>query len=272
MRNVMDMFRLDGKVAVVTGGCGRYTSGMKAYGNQMVYALAQAGAKVCVTTSKPKEAIQGFVDDCVKEGYDVFAEHLDQGSEESINEFLATMQEKCGKIDILVNNAVSRGGKGDEDWEGLCNSLRVNGVGLQILSIKVGKMMEANGGGSIINIGSYMGILGGNDTLYKGTNMAQVHDMSSDYYFHKGGMTNLTRFLAAKFGPGGVRVNVLELGGLSNIQIQHPMFVERYNDCTFLKRMANETDLMGAIVWLASDASEYVTGTVIPIDGGYSAK
>ena len=68
----------------------------------------------------------------------------------------------------------------------------------------------------------------------------------------------------------GVRVNVLQLGGFFNHQPEK--FVEMYSDCTMLKRMANDTDIMGAIVWLASDASAYVTGASIPIDGGYSAK
>ena len=136
--------------------------------------------------------------------------------------------------------------------------------------MKIAKMMAENGGGSIINIGSYMGILGGDDTLYRDTGMTELKDFAPDYFYHKGGMTNYTRFMASKFGPQQVRVNVLELGGLYNHQPEK--FVERYSDRTFLKRMANHTDVMGAIVYLASDASAYVTGAVIPIDGGYSAK
>ena len=76
--------------------------------------------------------------------------------------------------------------------------------------------------------------------------------------------------MASKYGPQGVRVNVLELGGLFNNQDE--IFVERYNDRTFLKRMANDTDIMGIIIFLASDASSYITGTAIPVDGGYTAK
>ena len=83
-------------------------------------------------------------------------------------------------------------------------------------------------------------------------------------------MTNLTRFMASYYGPKGVRCNILEPGGFFNNQ--DPIFVERYNDRTFLKRMANDTDLVGAVVFLASDASAYLTGTVIPVDGGYTAK
>jgi len=169
-----------------------------------------------------------------------------------------------------VNNAVWRGMKHDEDWEGFTTSLRINAVGMSQLTMKIAKLMKKNGGGSIINIGSYMGILGANDMLYRGTDMPQVVDFCPDYFYHKGGMANWTRLMASKFGPDGVRVNVLQLGGFFNHQPEK--FVEVYSDCTMLKRMANDTDIMGAIVWLASDASAYVTGASIPIDGGYSAK
>lgn len=124
-----------------------------------------------------------------------------------------------------------------------------------------------NGGGSMISIGSYMGTLGPDDTLYKGTEMT---GFIPDYFFHKGGMDNFTRFLASYYGPRNVRCNVLNLGGFYSGQPER--FVERYNERTFLKRMANETDVMGAIVFLASDASAYLTGASIPVDGGYSAK
>ena len=131
-----------------------------------------------------------------------------------------------------------------------------------------GNKMAEQGFGSIINIGSYMGLLGPDDTLYRGCSFNAFD--SVDYFFHKGGMTNLTRFMASYYGPKNVRCNILEPGGFYNGQDE--VFVERYNDRTFLKRMANETDLMGAVVFLASDASSYITGAVIPVDGGYTAK
>nr|MCR4718543.1 SDR family oxidoreductase [Bacillota bacterium] len=127
--------------------------------------------------------------------------------------------------------------------------------------------MAENGGGSIINIGSYMGILGPDDSLYKDTEMT---GFIPDYFFHKGGMNNFTRFLASYYGPKNVRCNILNLGGFYNGQDER--FVKRYNERTFLKRMANETDIMGAVVFLASDASSYITGSAISVDGGYSAK
>ena len=122
---------------------------------------------------------------------------------------------------------------------------------------------------SIINIGSYMGILGPDYNLYKGTDM-NANGAIPDYFFHKGGITNYTRFLASHYGDGRVRSNCIELGGLFNNQ--NPLFVERYNAKCPLGRMANQTDLKGLIVYLASDASLYMTGAIIPLDGGYSVK
>ena len=128
--------------------------------------------------------------------------------------------------------------------------------------------MAENGGGSIINIGSYMGILGPDYELYNGTDMPT--DFAGDYFFHKGGMLNYTKFLASHYGSRNVRCNILNLGGFFNNQPEE--FVKRYSAKTFLGRMANETDIMGAIVFFASEASSYITGASLNIDGGYTAK
>ena len=156
----------------------------------------------------------------------------------------------------------------EDSAENFEESLKVNGTGLFLITRAFGNIISESGGGSIINIGSYMGILGVDDTLYRDVNFSGFS--SPDYFFHKGGMTNLTRFMASYYGPKNVRCNVIQLGGFYNGQDEK--FVNRYNDRTFLKRMANETDIMGIIVFLASEASSYITGAVIPVDGGYSAK
>ena len=126
--------------------------------------------------------------------------------------------------------------------------------------------MAENGGGSIVNVGSIQGCVGPDYTLYEGLGCG----CPPDYYFHKGGMNQLTRFVASKLGPAGVRCNTIIPGGFLNGQ--DPRFIERYSARTMLGRMANASDLKGAIVFLASDASNYITGTEIPIDGGYIAK
>lgn len=151
----------------------------------------------------------------------------------------------------------------------LNKSFAANATGLIMMCRNFGDQMAAQGSGSIINIGSYMGMLGCNETLYEGCpHISSIN--ANDYFFHKGGMHNYTRFLASHFGPKGVRCNCLSLGGLFNNQPEP--FQEQYAKATFLGRLANGEDIKGIIVYLASEASRYMTGTVIPVDGGYSAK
>ena len=258
--DVKKLFDLSGKTAVVTGGSGLY-------GRQMVESLAFAGAEV-YTASRNLEANEDYAKKMRDMGLSVYAGRIDQGDEESIKSFLAGIKKDGKKVDILVNNSVLRTMRSvDDPAEKFDESMHVNATGIFMISRAFGDHMAENGGGSIINIGSYMGILGPDDTLYKDTEMT---GFIPDYFFHKGGMNNFTRFLASYYGPKNVRCNILNLGGFYNGQ--DDIFVERYNERTFLKRMANETDIMGAIVFLASDASAYITGSAISVDGGYSAK
>ena len=259
----LSLFDLTGRVAVVTGGAGLY-------GKQIVRALASCGATVYMA-SRSIEKNTGVASEIQKETCGrVIPEKLDLLSEESILALHKRIEEKEGKIDILVNNAVLRCTSGYTDTaEKFSMSMQANATGLFIISRVFGDSMAKNGGGSIINIGSYMGILGPDYSLYEGTSM-NVNGAPGDYFFHKGGMTNYTKFLAGHYGKHNVRCNCLELGGLF---CNHPeKFVERYCKKSMLGRMANDTDIMGAIIYFASDASAYVTGVSLPIDGGYSAK
>ncbi len=260
--NVLDSFKLNDKVAVVTGGAGKY-------GYQIVAALAEAGATVYVA-SRNRENNEQKIKPLSDAGYKVFALEFDLLSEESILALRDEVYAREGRADILVNNAVMRGMAGYVDTaESFTRSMVANATGLFLISRAFGDRMAKDGGGSIINIGSYMGILGPDYTLYKGTDMC-ANGASPDYFFHKGGITNYTRFLAGHSGQFGIRANCVELGGLFNHQ--NELFVERYNAKTALGRMANDTDLKGLIVYLASDASCYMTGAIIPLDGGYSVK
>ena len=130
-----------------------------------------------------------------------------------------------------------------------------------------GAHMAEHGGGSIINVGSIQGLVGPDFSLYEGLTWSTP----PDYFFHKGGLLQLTRFAAAKLGPRGVRVNAVSPGGF--LAGQERAFIERYAARAFVGRMANDDDdLGGAIVFLASDASSYVTGANLVVDGGYTAK
>ena len=260
----MEMFSLKGKVAVISGGAGLY-------GKQMVKALAMAGARVYMA-SRNTDKNQVVADELNNEGYDVKVAYLDLADEDSILKLRDEIYEKEGKVDILVNNSVLRTMKMGylDTKETFAKSMEINATGLFLITRAFGNEMCKAGKGSIINIGSYMGMLGPDYSLYEDTNMNQ-NGAPPDYFFHKGGMTNYTRYIASHYGRYGIRCNVLELGGFYDGS-QHDAFVERYNKATCLGRMANETDIMGSIIFLASDASAYITGAVIPVDGGYTAK
>ena len=255
------MFNLSGKTAIVTGGSGLY-------GKQITLALAQAGAHVYIA-SRNVENNKDYAKVLLNQGYSVQAEFLDQSDEESITT-LERRISSCGRsVDILVNNSVLRTMSSFEDDAAQFEaSMKVNATGIFLMTRIFGGHMASQGKGSIINIGSYMGTLGPDDTLYRDVGFSGFN--SPDYFFHKGGMTNFTKFAAAYYGPKGVRCNIVQLGGFYNGQ--DSKFVERYSERTFLKRMAGDTDIMGIVVFLASDASAYITGASIPVDGGYSAK
>src|SRR5207253_2000247 len=139
----------------------------------------------------------------------------------------------AGRIDVLVNNAVLRPAR---DWNASADqfaaSMQVNATGLFLMTRVFGDQMAAQQSGSIINIGSIQGMVGPDFTLYDELNM----DAPPDYFFHKGGLLQLTRYAAAKLGPHGVRVNAISPGGF--LAGQDAKFIERYNARTFLGRMA----------------------------------
>ncbi len=259
--NIMDWFSLKGKVALMTGGAGLY-------GKQIANALAQAGARTYIA-SRDVNKLEEFAVQLRGEGHEVFALQVDQGDEKSINNLRDEMLKREGKIDILVNNAVLRPMKGwSDDAERFAESMQVNATGGFMITRAFGEVMAKAGKGSIINVGSVQGMIGPDAMIYKDVDF---HGFVPDYFFHKGGMINFTRFTASYYGPDNVRCNCISPGGLQTGS--HPqLFVQNYSDRTFLGRMANNTDLMGIIVFLSSDASAYITGTNIPVDGGYTAK
>jgi NAD(P)-dependent dehydrogenase (short-subunit alcohol dehydrogenase family) len=159
-------------------------------------------------------------------------------------------------------------GYGDvlENWSA---SMATNATGFFATVRTFGDTMAAAGSGSIVYIASMMGTIGMNPFLYEGTTMSA----SPDYFFHKGGMINLTRYLASHYGTKGVRVNVVSPGGIYNPEKpQAPDFLTRYGKMTMLGRMAQAPEIGGAVVFLLSDAASYITGANIPVDGGYTAK
>ncbi|GHU74371.1 oxidoreductase [Clostridia bacterium] len=258
---ILDAFSLRGKVAVITGGRGMY-------GHQAATALYEAGAKLYIASPSIDE-LKKTAEQMRSDGGDVTAHYVDLGDEASILALRDDVLADAGRVDVLVNNAVIRPMSSYSDPAALFHeSMRVNATGTFIISRAFGDEMAKQGGGSIINIASMQGMIAPDATLYEGLDM---NGFLPDYFFHKGGMIQYTRFLASQYGPMGVRCNVVSPGGLRSHRTNGE-FEERYGKRTLLGRMAGPDDLKGVIVFLASDASAYITAANIPVDGGYVAK
>ena len=257
--NTLDQFSLRDRVVLLTGGAGLY-------GRGVTTALAEAGARL-VIAARNLDRLKTVAAEETAHGHEVIAEQYDQGDEASIRALHDRILERCGRVDGLVNNSVQRPMRDPghvADWE---ESMRVNATGLFHMHRLFGDTMAAAGRGSIVNIGSIHGMGGPSFELYEGTDMPTT---APDYFFHKGGLLNLTRWYAARLGPSGVRVNAISPGGYFNHQPEP--FVGRYNTRTMLGRMANDTDLGGAVIFLLSAAAAYITAANLPLDGGYTAK
>lgn len=257
---MLPSFSLQDKTILLTGAAGLFGRGLAS-------ALAEAGATLIIA-SRSAENLQAVAAAETARGHRVHAEAFDQGDEDSILALRSRIESRFGPLHGLVNNSVLRPMKGTlgsvDQWE---DSMRVNATGLMLMHRHFGTTMAEAGRGSIVNIGSIQGMVGPSYELYAGTSMG---DMPPDYFFHKGGMLNLTRFYAALYGPKNVRVNCLAPGGFFNNQPE--LFVQRYSEHTMLNRMADDDDLGGAVVFLLSEASRYITGVNLPVDGGYTAK
>lgn len=260
MSQGIERFSLKGKVILLTGGSGLYGRGLSAE-------LAAAGAEL-VIASRNREACAEVAREEAAKGHKVHAEQLDQGDEASVLALRDAIVKKFGRLDGLVNNSVARPMTSADaplsQWE---ESMRVNATGVYLMHRYFGEVMVAQKSGSIVNIGSIQGNIGPHFALYEGLDMRTP---PPDYFFHKGGMINLTRFYAGLFGPANVRVNCLGPGGFQYNQPEE--FIARYSAQTMLGRMGNDSDLGGAVIFLLSDASAYITGANIPVDGGYTAK
>jgi NAD(P)-dependent dehydrogenase (short-subunit alcohol dehydrogenase family) len=248
-------FSLAGKVIVQCGGTGLL-------GRGLVNALAGAGATL-VVASRNRAALTAL-------HAPAQIEEVDITSEASLHALRDRLLAQHGRVDGLVFNAVSRPMRSNADpLSAWADSMATNATGFYATVRTFADAMADRAGGSIVNIASMQGMVGSNPWLYEGTTMTAA----PDYFFHKGGMINLTRYLASHYGPQRVRVNVVSPGGIYNpAKPQAPAFIERYAKTTMLGRMADAHEIGGAVVFLLSDAASYITGANLAVDGGYTAK
>lgn len=252
-----EMFSLKGKIAVISGGDGLL-------GSKIALALGKAGAKLYIASNN-EAGLQRTAGLLSEQEIPVTALPLDLGDEQSILNFKQEVIRREGKADILVNNANVKMMKGWQDQAALlAESLRINAAGLFMITRAFGDEMALAGKGSIINIGSINGARAANPKLYEGTG---VPAFLPDYYYHKAGVLNFTRVTASYYGRSGVRCNCISPSGLKNDSTPEA-FEQYYSDRSLLGRMATPDDILGAVVFLASDASLYITGINLPVDGG----
>jgi NAD(P)-dependent dehydrogenase (short-subunit alcohol dehydrogenase family) len=277
-----DAFRLDGKVAVVTGAVGLL-------GQAHARALMQAGAAVVVADldvarcgALANELTQSEATrQAGKAVVEAMGVALDVTDAESVDRATRAVLSRHGRIDVLVNNAAindmvedPRLGPEASRFESYSvdhfrRMLDVNVTGTFLCSQRIGREMAERGAGSIINIASTYGLVAPDQSLYVAPDGTRTFYKSAAYPATKGAVIAFTRFLAAYWGHAGVRCNTLTPGGVENAQAE--WFVERYSERTPLGRMARAGDIASALVFLASDASAYVTGANLVVDGGFTA-
>ena len=260
---IKELFDLRGKVAIVTGGAGLFGFGISS-------GLCEAGA-ACVVASRSLENCAAAAGKLKARGYDACAKQLDIASEESIICLVQEVIRDFGQIDILVNGAIMREGMADiesvtrEGWE---LAQKGNSTGLMLVCREVVRHMRERGKGSIINISSIHGVNGPNFPAYGETGMSSP----INYTYDKWGMIGLTKWMANYYGKYNVRVNSISPGGYNPelTKDEGNEFVKNYKRLTPLGRFAVEDDIKGPVVFLASDASKFVTGHNLMVDGRWS--
>lgn len=270
------MFSLQNKVAVVTGATGLL-------GREHCDALAEAGASVVVVDTD-RVRCQGFATELIqRHSVDCLGVQTDITEEAEIVDLCKGVKDHFGRLDILINNAAINDKVEErgvmpmlelsrfenfplEIWQ---RSIDVNVTGMFLVTRTLGALMAEQRCGSIINIASTYGIVAPDQSLYTDAEGRQNFYKSPVYPATKGAVISLTRYVAAYWGHLGVRCNTLSPGGVE--AGQDAVFLNRYASKTPLARMAHPSDYRGAIVFLASDASNYMTGANLVVDGGFTA-
>ena len=256
---------LSEKVVFLTGAAG-------ILGTQYATALSNAGANVVLADINYKQCKKIEIE--LKKEFDVtpFSLKMDISNKKSIDSGISKVLKKFSKIDVLVNNAVFPETQKERSIEfekfplELWNKIfAVNVTGVFLCNQKIGAIMVKQQKGSIINISSMYGMVAADQRIYGNSGL----NSTAAYAVTKSSLFNFTRYLASYWRNTGVRINTLTLGGVENNQ--DPKFIRKYSEKTMIGRMTKKNEYTGALIFLASDASSYMTGSNMVVDGGWSA-
>jgi len=279
MKNIMNKFSLADRVAIVTGGTGLL-------GVEFCRTLAEAGARVVIADLNA-DAVSQLATSMIQSGYHVMGIATDITQPESVSNLLDETLSGFGRLDILVNSAALdpkfdppsldkmakqgavSGAFEDYPLDTWKAALEVNLTGMFLCCQAAVKPMLAHGKkGSIINICSTYGLVGPDQRIYQ-RDGRQTSYKPVYYSVTKAGVLGLTRYLSAYYAGTEIRVNALTPGGVYNSHDK--TFLNAYSARTIMGRMANKDEMNGALLFLASDASSYMTGSNLVVDGGWTA-
>jgi 2-deoxy-D-gluconate 3-dehydrogenase len=272
---IQEKFDLKDRVAIVTGGAGLL-------GTEFCKTLAEAGASVVVVDLNI-EAAEKNADALTKDGYRVKGFGVDITKPDSVKGLVASVLSDFGRLDILVNSAaldpkfdpdaaskgIAPGNFEDYPLDQWNAALNVNLTGMFLITQACVKPMTEHGKkGSIINICSTYGLNGPDQRIYI-KDGKRVAFKPVYYTVTKAGVLGFTKYLAAYYADTEIRVNALTPGGVFNNHEEY--FVKNYSAKTILGRMAHKDEMNGALLFLACDASSYMTGNNVVVDGGWTA-
>ncbi|MHC4617102.1 MAG: SDR family oxidoreductase [Planctomycetota bacterium] len=272
-----EKFDLEGKVALVVGGRGFL-------GQRFSVALAEFGARV-YAADLPNLSAAARKDTNVLSLVGIEQRPVDVTNPESVRALIQGIVDETSSIDVLVYSVTAK----PHDFylpftecslEGWQTLLRAELDGLFLVTQHAGRIMESARHGSIIFLASIYGVVGNDQRIYEGANLAvlygeQSHNQPKRIYSHagyaaaKGAIISLTRFLAAYWGEYGIRVNCISPGGIEHPQ-ENEVFLQKYSARAPLGRKADPDEISSSVVYLASDASSYVTGHNLVVDGGWT--
>ncbi|MFZ1041253.1 MAG: SDR family oxidoreductase [Anaerolineales bacterium] len=272
---IQEKFDLKDRVAIVTGGAGLL-------GAEFCKTLAEAGASVAVVDLNI-EAAKKVADALTKYGYRIKGFGVDITKPDAVKNFITSVLSDFGRLDILVNSAgldpkfdpdaaskgIAPGNFEDYPLDQWNAALNVNLTGMFLITQAcVKRMIKQGNKGSIINICSTYGLNGPDQRIYI-KDGKRVAFKPVYYTVTKAGVLGFTKYLAAYYADTEIRVNALTPGGVYNNHEEY--FVKNYSAKTILGRMARKDEMNGALLFLASDASSYMTGNNVVVDGGWTA-